>query len=122
MKIPPFALLLLPLVASAADVNWSVYLGDNASSHYSTLSQITPENVARLDVAWTFRAGGADEKNNRSQVQCNPLIVDGVLYGTTPELHLVAVAADSGKELWRFNPAAEKGFTKAGVNRGVVFW
>src|SRR3954470_8905280 len=104
MKFLTPAFFLLPLLASAADVNWSVYLGDKASSHYSTLNQITPENVARLEVAWTYRAGGADEKNNRSQIQCNPLIVDGLLYGTTPELHLVAVAADSGKELWRFNP------------------
>jgi quinoprotein glucose dehydrogenase len=120
MKILSIA-LLLPILASAADVNWSVYLGDKASSHFSTLEQITPENVAKLEVAWTYRAGGADA-NNRSQIQCNPLIVDGVLYGSAPDQQLVAVAADSGKELWRFNPADVKGIIKAGVNRGVVFW
>ncbi|MBK7997189.1 MAG: PQQ-binding-like beta-propeller repeat protein [Verrucomicrobia bacterium] len=118
------ALLLLPLVplvASAADSNWSTYLGDKASSHYSTLKQITPRNVAKLEVAWTYRAGGMDT-NNRSQIQCNPLVIDGVLYGTTPDLQLFALNAATGAELWRFNPTSVKGITKAGVNRGLVYW
>lgn len=113
LAVPPFVL--------GADDNWSVYLGDKASSHYSTLDQVTSENVMKLEVAWTYRAGGVDP-NNRSQIQCNPLVIDGVLYGTTPDLQLVAIAAESGKELWRFNPASDKGITKSGVNRGVVFW
>ena len=115
------ALLLLPFLASAADSNWSTYLGDKASSHYSTLKQITPRNVAKLEVAWTFRAGGTDT-NNRSQIQCNPLVIDGVLFGTTPDLQLVAVDAVTGRELWRFNPASVKGIAKSGVNRGLVHW
>ncbi|MEQ1861987.1 MAG: PQQ-binding-like beta-propeller repeat protein [Chthoniobacteraceae bacterium] len=121
MKLLPLASLAFPLLAAAADVNWSVYLGDKASSHYSTLSQVTPENVANLEMAWVVRTGGADP-NNRSQIQCNPLIIDGVLYGTTPDQQLIALAADSGRELWRFDPASVNGITKAGVNRGVVFW
>jgi glucose dehydrogenase len=114
-------LLLLPLLARAADGDWPTYLGDKASSHYSALKQLTPRNVAKLEVAWTFNAGGAD-KNNRSQIQCNPLVVDGVLYGTTPDLQAFALDAATGRELWRFDPASVKGVTKAGVNRGVVFW
>ena len=121
MKLRVLAFLSLASLASAADVNWSTYLGDKASSHFSMLSQITPENVGGLELAWVYRAGGADP-NNRSQIQCNPLVIDGVLYGTTPDQQLVAVAADSGREIWRFDPAKEKGITKAGVNRGVVFW
>ena len=115
------ALLCLPLVASADDSTWGTYLGDKASSHYSTLKQITPRNVAKLEVAWTYRAGGMDT-NNRSQIQCNPLVIDGVLYGTTPDLQLFALNAATGTELWRFNPASVKGITKAGVNRGLVYW
>ena len=115
------AFLLSAFVASAADANWPAYLGDKASTHYSTLRQITPRNVAKLEVAWSFRAGGADA-NNRSQIQCNPLVIDGVLYGTSPDLQAFALDAASGRELWRFNPASIKGITKAGVNRGLVFW
>lgn len=121
MKTLLSALLLLPLLASAADSNWGTYLGDKASSHYSALKQITPRNVAKLEVAWTYRAGGMDT-NNRSQIQCNPLVIDGVLFGTTPDLQLFALDAATGRERWRFNPASVKGITKAGVNRGLVQW
>ncbi len=119
------SVLLLPAVsnfaAPAPDSNWPTYLGDKASSHYSTLRQITPRNVTKLEVAWTYRAGGSDT-NNRTQIQCNPLIIDGVLYGTSPDLQLFALEAATGRELWRFNPASVKGITKSGVNRGLVHW
>jgi quinoprotein glucose dehydrogenase len=114
-------LLASAVAVAAADSNWSAYLGDKASSHFSALRQITPGNVARLEVAWTYHAGGTDP-NNRSQIQCNPLVIDGVLYGTTPDLQAFAVDAATGRELWRFDPAAGKAFTKGGVNRGLVYW
>ncbi|WP_193213588.1 PQQ-binding-like beta-propeller repeat protein [Luteolibacter marinus] len=118
--IRTLALFSLLAVARAADVDWPAYLGDKASSQYSSLGQITPDNVARLEVAWTFRAGGADGEN-RSQIQCNPLVVDGVLYGTSPDFQLFALDAASGEEKWRFDPAGE-GLPKGGVNRGLVHW
>ncbi len=113
--------LLGAAIAQAGEVNWSVYLGDKASSHFSALSQIHTGNVGGLQVAWTFHAGGAST-NNRSQIQCNPLIIDGVLYGTTPDLQAFAIEAGSGREIWRFDPGAVPGLSKGGVNRGLVFW
>jgi len=110
-----------PATARAADVAWPAYLGDKASSHYSTLRHLTPANVARLRVAWTYRAGGADT-NNRTQIQCNPLVVDGVLFGTSPDLQCFALDAATGRELWRFDPVRDAGLSKAGVNRGLVHW
>jgi quinoprotein glucose dehydrogenase len=68
-----------------------------------------------------FRTGGANP-NNRSQIQCNPLVVDGVLYGTTPDLQLFALDAATGRELWRYNPAAGAAGGPAGVSRGLAFW
>jgi quinoprotein glucose dehydrogenase len=105
-----------------ASVDWPVYLGDKESSHYSSLKQINKKNVNQLQVAWTYHAGdGRDE--GRSQIQCNPLIIDGVLYGTSPQLKLIALDAASGKELWRFDPFATGGANSSlGVNRGVVYW
>ena len=103
-----------------ADLDWPVYLGDSASTHYSKANQITIRNVAKLKVAWTYHSGDG-RKDNRSQIQCNPIIVDGVLYGTTPALKLIALNAATGKELWRFDPFASGG-SPVGVNRGVVFW
>lgn len=115
-----FAFLLPIAAAHAADTDWPHYLGDKSSSHYSSLDQITPDNVARLHVVWTFHSGGADPQN-RSQIQCNPLVIGGVLYGTTPDFQLVAVDAVAGTEKWRFDPAKE-GLPKSGLNRGLVHW
>jgi quinoprotein glucose dehydrogenase len=107
--------------SEAASADWPTYLGDSASSQFSELKQINRRNVGRLEVAWKYRAGGADA-NNRSQIQCNPLVVDGVLYGTSPDLQLFALAADTGRELWRFDPKSIPGVTQSGVNRGLVYW
>ena len=99
-----------------------MYLGDKANTHFSQLKQITPRNVHQLEVAWTYHSGDA-RQDNLSQIQCNPLIIDGVLYGTTPKLKLVAVDASKGRELWRFDPFGDSNdLSTLGVNRGVVFW
>ena len=120
--------LLTLLIASvlsktdAKDQDWPVYLGDSASSQYSELNQITPNNVNRLEVAWTFNSGDAAE-DNRSQIQCNPLVIDGILYGTTPKIVLFALNAATGEELWRFNPFSDRnGAGSLGVNRGLAYW
>ena len=81
MRIPhPFtlatSLFALTLGASAADANWAFYLGDKSTSHYSPLAQITRGNLHQLEPAWIYHSGGADVEN-RSQIQCNPLIIGG---------------------------------------------
>ena len=69
-----------------------------------------------------LRLGWRDPEN-RSQVQCNPIIVDGALYGTSPGLALFALDAATGEKLWRFDPfGGEYGLFGAGVNRGVTLW
>jgi quinoprotein glucose dehydrogenase len=100
--------------------DWAVYLGDKSASHYSWLDQINTANVVRLENVWEYHTGG-DISSNHSQIQCNPLIIDGILYGTTPDLQLFALNAATGVPVWQFNPDPEK---KHGmnVNRGVAFW
>ena len=117
------ATLLSPVAGlQAADGDWPVYLGDKASTHFSTLKQINRNNVHRLQVAWTYHSGDAREEG-RSQIQCNPLVIDGVLYGTSPQLKLLALDAVTGRELWRFDPFADRAAAgSVGVNRGVVYW
>jgi quinoprotein glucose dehydrogenase len=112
--------LLVMAPAMAADsTDWPTYLGDKHNSHYSPLNQINPENVAKLTVAWTFHS--AEKSGAQAQIQCNPLIVDGVLYATSPDVQLFALEAATGRELWRFNPN-EGNAGGLAVNRGVVFW
>jgi quinoprotein glucose dehydrogenase len=109
-------------LSADADVDWGVYLGDKASTQFSDLTQINKTNVQRLQAVWTFRSGDA-RQDNRSQIQCNPLVIGGVLYGTSPQLKLLALNAATGQEIWRFDPfATSREQSSLGVNRGVVHW
>ena len=124
--------LLLPLVALAMltlgwsrfrqnptddkpndNTNWGEYLGGPDRSHYSALTQITPTNVAQLKVAWTYAAPDS------GQIQTNPIIVDGVLYGVTPSVQAFALDAATGKELWKFGDPLK---TWHSTSRGVAYW
>lgn len=122
LVIAAFLMGMTAVLPAREASNWPAYLGDKGNSHFSELKQINTRNVARLEVAWTYHAGGG-RSDGRSQIQCNPLIVDGVLYGTSPELVLFALDAATGREIWRFSPLPRGGDHQAlGVNRGVVYW
>ena len=101
--------------------NWAHYGGPEDGSRYSGLTQITKENVAQLQVAWTYNTGDATE---RSQIQCQPIVINGLLYATTPKLNVFALDAATGEEVWRFDPFEVLGGENswAGTNRGVSYW
>lgn len=103
--------------------NWSVYQGDAGANQYSTLSQLDKSNVAQLELAWEYHSGDADPQN-RTQIQCNPLIIGGILYGTSPALKVFALDAASGERLWSFDPFAGDtyAFYGMGVSRGLTYW
>ncbi|MGH7678388.1 MAG: PQQ-binding-like beta-propeller repeat protein, partial [Gemmatimonadaceae bacterium] len=102
--------------------DWIATGGDRGNSRYSTLTQINRDNVARLRVAWTFRTGDLPP-NGRGEIQATPIVVDGVLYTTTPAMTVVALRGDDGTLLWRFAPPSSHGVPPFGnVNRGVVYW
>jgi quinoprotein glucose dehydrogenase len=104
--------------------SWETAGGDKGVSHYSELDQINKSNVHQLQVAWIYKSGDviyqAEPFWGGSTIQCNPIIVDGTMYTTTPTLRLVAVDATNGKEIWRFDP--HKGAEGGGYNRGVAYW
>jgi quinoprotein glucose dehydrogenase len=101
---------------------WRTHGGDPGHTQYSELSQIDAANVARLEQAWVYKTGDA-RKDDKSQIQCQPIVVDGVLYATSPALKLLALEAATGKPLWTFDPFAAGAEEHAlGVNRGVVYW
>lgn len=114
------ALLALPLAATTAaaqNADWPVYHGNDDHTHYSRLSQISPANVKQLKVAWTFDTGDAFPG---SEMQANPIVIDGVMYATTPKLQVFALDASSGKQLWRFDPQNGAPPTSRIRHRGVV--
>ena len=123
------ALLLVACGSDKDYTSWGHYKGSPESIHYSSLTEIDTTNVKNLKPAWVYNTGDADTAHH-SQIQCNPIMVDGLLYGTTPQMHLFAIDAATGKEKWRFNPfdtttgmAANKGmFFVLNNSRGVTYW
>jgi len=67
---------------------WSRSLGGPTSNRFSTLDQITPANVAQLEVAWTYNS-----KDGNANLQANPIVVDGVMFAPTAGHHIVAIDA-----------------------------
>jgi quinoprotein glucose dehydrogenase len=102
----------------SGDTDWAEYHGDAARSHYSPLFEINRENVSKLKVAWTYASGGADTLRNRTQIQCNPIIIRGVLYGVSANTQAFAIEAATGKELWKTELTENEG----SISRGVTYW
>ncbi len=114
------ALLSAALPAADPYREWTVYGGGPDSIRYSALDQINRGNVARLAVAWTYDTGDAFQD---SEMECNPIVVNGVFYATTPKLRLIALDAARGRLRWTFDPRQNErtNFGKA-RNRGVTYW
>ena len=104
--------------AAPAEKEWRHYLGDQASNQFSQLAEINRDNVARLEVAWRYDAGGAEDNN--TLVPTNPLVVEGVLYGLTARKDVFALDAATGEELWRFE--VNEPLLGKGAGRGLVYW
>lgn len=114
--------------AATEDYNtWATYAGSKDGIRYSANTQINPNNVSRLQVAWTYSTHDKDTAD-RSQNQCNPVMVDGILYGLSPRLKLFALNAATGRQQWLFDPASEDTAARNDpaalmkVSRGVVYW
>ena len=110
--------LAVPLgyILSTDTVDWPVN-GGVGNIRYSRLTQINRENVARLQVAWTYDSHDAFKG---SEMQSNPIVVDGVLYATTPTMRVVALDAATGREIWTFDPGRGAAVRTRFRHRGVT--
>ena len=105
---------------SEEDVDWPVYRGDPKGNQYASIAQIHAANVHRLQRAWEYRTGDADQ---RSTMHVNPLVINGTMYVTTPALKAVALDAATGRERWVFDPSVYNNGTVVRLrNRGVTYW
>jgi quinoprotein glucose dehydrogenase len=102
----------------ADDLGWPVNGGPN-NIRYSPLTQITRENVGQLKVAWSYDSHDAFKD---SEMQSNPIIVDGVLYATTPTLKVVALDAETGREIWKYDPSGGAAAQRRYRHRGVTVY
>lgn len=113
------SMLLISNTKNVTNTDWTSYNGGDDCNHFSTLTQITPANVSRLKLAWEYASGGADTAKNTTQIQCNPLIIKGIMYGVSAGSQAFALDASSGRELWKTN-FQDKTFNM--TSRGVTYW
>ena len=121
--------LLVAQPPSSRQVEWVHYGGDPGGSKYSTLTDITPQNVQGLHVAWEWKHWETPLEEFRTTpgfFEATPLMIDGVLHVTTPYNSMAALDAETGRELWRFDGEAYKlGQILSGSGwklRGTAFW
>ena len=99
--------------------DYPAYGGNKANNRYSPLTQIHANNVKDLKVAWKYFANDSSSNVSRPrEIQCQPIVVNGILYGTSSELSLFALNAATGEQQWRFEPDKEKLHNI----RGVMYW
>ena len=109
----PFAVTMI--ISCQSHHEWREYLGGPERNHYSALDQINASNVHQLEKAWEYHTNDTSAQN-----QCNPIIVNGILYATTASVEVFALDASTGKEIWRYRNARDtQWFSKS---RGVVYW
>jgi len=105
---------------------WSTFNGDLGARKYAPDGQITPANVGGLRKAWELHTGDMSDggKIPASDWSATPLFVNGTVYLGTPFYRIFAVAPDTGKVKWVFDPHATlKAPTQPEMkNRGVAYW
>lgn len=119
-----FSLLVLPAVFGFSclwgqNADWPVIGGDPGSTRYSKLTQITPENVARLKRAWTYDTG--DPGGGFRGTEATPIVIGGLMYFSTPGAKVVALNAATGTEVWKYDlkEVTQRG---RGAKYGVSYW
>jgi quinoprotein glucose dehydrogenase len=111
-------------------VGWPVTEGAPGGGRFSPLADVTAENVASLREVWRYRHGDFFEgafptrENGGSAFESTPIVVEGRLFFTTPTNRVIALDAETGRELWTFDPALERGpaYANMWINRGVAYW
>src|SRR5258708_30771340 len=131
MKIALVAVLAAGMVAFQPDgeQDWPFYGADQGGTKFSPLADVDRSNVSRLQPAWEWqtREKALERFGTRpGNFQATPLMIGNGLYLSTPYNRVVALNADTGAELWSFDPKAyEDGQPPNGtgfVHRGVAAW
>ena len=105
-EVPPAATDALPPSESAVPpAEWAAYGRTQGGSHYSPLAAITPENVAGLEVAWHYHTGDirTEDDPEETTYEVTPTMVGGLLYLCTPHHLAIALDAETGEEVWRYD-------------------
>ena len=126
------AAILLAAVATSGSAqspdasDWGYYGGDAFGQHYSSLAEINRQNVAHLQVAWTYRSGelgaGFARAGNLS-FEATPVLAFGVLILETPTNIVIALDPETGRQRWRYDPHIDRSRRYGETSsRGVSVW
>lgn len=122
-------LLVAWRAADGAAQEWPFYAADQGATHYSPLTEVNRDTVKELGVAWRWRPNEKklDEFGTQpGTFQATPLMLDDVLYLSTPYNRVIALDARTGAERWSYDPKPyEDGQPPNGtgfVHRGVAAW
>ncbi len=105
-------IICLPALAQDP-ADWPAYGRDPGGTKYSPLDQITAANVAKLALAWTYHTG--DPGGTWEET---PIVVGNVMYFASQKNRVIALQADTGKELWTYDPKTPR----VSEHRGVSYW
>lgn len=105
--------------------DYPAYGGNKQNNRYSPLAQITAENIHNLQPVWQYMANDIPDTSGGKprrirEIQTQPIVVNGILYGISAELNLFALNADTGDELWKYKPDLTNQSMHA--NRGLMYW
>src|SRR5262249_22391852 len=113
----------------SVQVEWRYYAGDPAGTRYSALTDVNVGNVQKLHIAWQWKHWETPLQpygTTPGFFESTPLMIDGVLYVTTPYNNIAALDAETGKEQWRFDGEGYKlgqVLSASGWKlRGTAFW
>ena len=119
-------LTLFLILGMQAPGDWPAYGRDAGGARFSPLTQITRANVASLQVAWTYHTGEPDMaamSHRPPALEVTPLVVDGLMYISTPAGNIIALDPATGAERWRYDAGVNphRGYSDF-ASRGVSFW
>ena len=110
----------------ATGTDWPAYAGTGAAQRYSPLTQITPDNVGKLQKVWEVHTGGMPTNPDYKKLygtENTPLKVGNLLYTCTAKNVVVALDAATGKPVWRFDPKVpDEWIPYTTACRGVVYY
>src|SRR6266699_5525416 len=113
-------------LAQSLTAEWQFYGGNQAGTRYSPLKDINRGNIAQLRRAWVYHTGeldlGLQTAPFQASFSCTPLVVNGVMYLSTPSSRVIALNAETGRELWKFDPQQGKKEREFNSHRGVSYW
>ena len=129
----PHIVLIAALTAFAPTVGaeeWAFTEGTLGGGRYSPLAEIDSANVVRLEPVWSYRYGDVSDgsllrgRRNSTAMEATPIVADGRLIFSTPFNRVVALDAETGRELWTFDPRVDRSriYVNLMINRGVAYW